>query len=70
MLKKVAAVPSGRTKLNGPVESLLAAPWNESDVFTGSVVGFQESVFQTDANPGAGFASLAEDVKVPAAGWM
>ena len=45
VVKNVAAVPSGPTKLNGPVGELLAATWNWSVVFAGTVA-VQESVVQ------------------------
>jgi hypothetical protein len=35
VVKNVAAVPSGPTKLNGPYCELLAAIWNLIEVFAG-----------------------------------
>ena len=45
VVKKVAAVPSGPIKLNGPAGLLLPAIWNRSVVFAGTVA-FHDSVFQ------------------------
>ena len=54
MLKKVAAVPSGPTKLNGPNGELLAAAWKRSVVPAG-VEPFHESEVQTGDAPGYAF---------------
>ena len=63
-MKKVAAVPSGPTKLNGPEALLLPATWNLTLVFAG-VVAVNESVVQVGVLPAAGFASLSDETKVP-----
>ncbi len=57
-------MPSGPTKLNGPLIVLLAAAWNLMEVFAG-VEAVQERVVQVGTRPDAGFASLAEEMKLP-----
>src|SRR5258706_13580899 len=60
VVKNVAAVPSGPTKLNGPAAALLPATWNWSAVPAG-VVAFQDNVCQAGANPGAGLLSMSAE---------
>ena len=64
MVKNVAAVPSGPTKLNGPLTLLLPATWNFRDVFAG-VAPFQDNVDQIGVWPVAGLASFTLDTNVP-----
>ncbi len=64
LVKKVPAVPSGPTKLNGPDTLLLAAAWNWMAVLAG-VEAVQESVVQCTVAPLAGLASFSEETKVP-----
>jgi hypothetical protein len=56
-MKKVPAVPSGPTKLNGPLGLFEPASWNCRAVFAG-VVAFQENVDQIDVRPPAGLLSF------------
>jgi hypothetical protein len=63
-VKKVLAVPSGPTKLNGPALLLLAATWNFTPVPAG-VVAVKESVVHVGVFPAAGFASLRGETNVP-----
>ena len=67
VVKKVAAVPSGPTKLNGPAALLLAAAWNLSVVFAG-VVAVQESVVQVAEEPVTEPLSLVDETKLPGFG--
>ena len=67
MVKKVAAVPSGPTKLNGPLTLLLPATWNCSDVFAG-VVPFQDKVDQIGVRPAAGLLSFVPETRLPLVG--
>ena len=64
VVKNVAGVPSGPTKLNGPKTELLAAAWNRSVVLAG-VVAVQESVDQIVVNPTGGLLSLIEETRSP-----
>jgi hypothetical protein len=64
VVKKVAAVPPGPTKLNGPKLELLPATWNLTAVPTG-VVALKVRVVQVGELPGAGFASLSDEMSVP-----
>src|SRR6185295_17475659 len=64
-VKNVAAVPSGPTKLNGPVELLLPAAWNRKVVFAGKATLVQESVVHSAEKPAAGFASLRDEIRFP-----
>ena len=64
MVKKVPAVPSGPTKLNGPALLLLAATWNLTLVPAGCVA-LNVSVVQVGLRPAAGFASFTEETNVP-----
>ena len=64
LLKNVAEVPSGPTKLNGPAALLLAAAWNFSVVLAG-VDAVQEMVVQFGVVPGAGFESFVDETRVP-----
>src|SRR5215471_14083425 len=64
VVKNVAAVPSGPTKLNGPNWLLLPATWNFTAVLAG-VVADQLSVVHCGVLPAAGFASFSEDTSVP-----
>lgn len=64
-MKNVAAVPSGPTKLQGPVGELLAAIWNLTEVFAG-VVAFHEKLPQMGLMPPDGSASFTEETRVPA----
>ena len=63
-MKNVAAVPSGPTKLKGPIAELLAATWNRSVVLAG-VAAFQESVVQIGVKPTGGLLSLRDETKLP-----
>ena len=65
-MKNVPAVPSGPTKLNGPLAELLLATWNLTEVFVG-VVAFQESVDQIDVSPPAALASFTDETRFPVA---
>ena len=67
VVKNVAAVPSGPTKLKGPEAELLAATWKRSVVLAG-VEAVQESVDQSAVNPVGGLASLSAETRVPEAG--
>jgi len=64
VVKKVPAVPSGPTKLNGPEALLLAPTWNLTAVPVG-VVAVYESVVQFGVRPAAGFASFSDETNVP-----
>src|SRR5215510_6416657 len=64
VLKNVAAVPSGPTKLNGPFTLFEPASWNLSAVFTG-VTPFQENVCQIGVLPGAGLLSFGDEMRLP-----
>ena len=64
LVKYVAAVPSGPTKLKGPAALLLAATCNLSVVLAGTVA-FQEIVPHVGVMPDAGLASLADEINVP-----
>ena len=64
MVKNVAAVPSGPTKLKGPEAELLAATWNWSVVLAG-VEAVQESVVQSVVKPAAGLLSLSDETWLP-----
>ena len=50
VVKKVPAVPSGPTKLKGPLTELLPATWNVIEVFAG-VDAFHERVDQMGVTP-------------------
>jgi hypothetical protein len=63
-VKKVPAVPSGPTKVNGPSLLLLAATWNLTSVPAG-VVAANDSVVHVGVLPPTGFASFSEETKVP-----
>ena len=63
-VKKVADVPSGPTKENGPAALLLAATWNLTAVPVGVVAAYV-SVVQVGVRPAAGFASFSDEVNVP-----
>src|SRR5436190_329779 len=65
MVKNVPAVPSGPTKLNGPVDELLAAIWNFTEVFAG-MVAFQLKLPQIGVMPPDGLASLSDETRLPA----
>jgi hypothetical protein len=65
VVKKVAAVPSGPTKLNGPLTLVLAAAWNLSVVFAGRLAD-HDNVVHVAEKPVAGFASFTEETKSPA----
>ena len=64
MVKKVPAVPSGPTKLNGPLGLFEPASWNCSEVFAGTVA-FQENVDQIGVKPPEGLESLEDEKKLP-----
>jgi hypothetical protein len=64
VVKKVAAVPSGPTKLNGPLTLLLPPAWNLSVVFAGTLAD-HENVVHVAERPVAGFASFTEETKSP-----
>ena len=70
-VKKVADVPSGPTKENGPAALLLAATWNLTAVPVGVVAAYV-SVVQVGVRPAAGFASFSDEVNVPEDGkpWL
>ena len=59
-VKKVPAVPSGPTKLNGPALVLLPAIWNLTLVPAGCVA-VNDSVVQVGLPPAAGFASFSDE---------
>src|SRR5215471_5920686 len=63
VVKNVAAVPSGPTKLNGPYWLLLAATWNFTDVFAG-VVAVKLSVDHCGVLPASGLLSFSDEVNV------
>src|SRR5216110_1050814 len=63
LLKNELAVPSGPTKLNVPLGSLLAAAWKFKVVFAGTEPP-QDSVPHSGLPVGDGFASLADDMKI------
>jgi hypothetical protein len=63
-VNKVAPVPSGPTKVNGPSTLLLAAAWNLTVVF-GGVFAVHENVVQEGEAPVAGFASFDDETKSP-----
>src|SRR2546428_496455 len=65
-VKKVAPVPSGPTKLNGPATLLLPAAWNFTVVFPGAAA-VHESVVQCGVSPGIGLASLSDETRSPEA---
>src|SRR5262245_33828252 len=64
LVKKVAAVPSGPTKLNGPLALSPAAAWNLTFVPAG-VVAIHDSAPQFTIVPAGGLASFTDDVNVP-----
>jgi hypothetical protein len=64
VVKYVALVVSGPTKLNGPFESLLPAAWNITVVPLG-VLAVHDSVVQFGVLPTVGFASFSEETKLP-----
>ena len=64
MVKKVLAVPSGPTKLNGPEALLLPAAWNFTVVFAG-VLAVHDSVVQLGVELTAGLLSLTEEIRSP-----
>jgi len=64
VVKNVAAVPSGPTKVNGPDALLEAATWNRSVVLTG-VTAVQESVVQVADEPVTAPLSFTEETKLP-----
>ena len=64
VVKNVEAVPSGPTKLNGPFTLLLAAAWNLTAVFAGTLA-VQDKVVHSAEKPLAGFASLTDEMKSP-----
>ncbi len=66
VVKNVAAVPSGPTKLKGPLTELEPAAWKRSVVFAG-VVPFQERVDQIGVRPAAGLLSFGEETRLPLA---
>ncbi len=59
-------MPSGPTKVNGPLTLFEPASWNFTEVFAGTVA-FHENVDQIGVRPGAGFESFGEETKLPAA---
>ena len=65
-MKKVFAVPSGPTKVNGPALLLLPATWNFTAVPAG-VAAVTDSVVHVGVLPAAGFASLTDETNVPEA---
>jgi len=67
VVKSVAAVPSGPTKLNGPSTEFEPANWNLSEVLAG-VVAFHEKVDQIGVRPAAGLASLVRETRLPLVG--
>jgi len=64
VVKEVEAVPSGPTKLKGPLGLLLPATWKLTAVFAG-VVAFHDKDVQLVTNSGAGFPSFTEDTRLP-----
>src|ERR1051326_3713095 len=64
VVKNVAAVPSGPTKLNGPLALLDAATWNLTPVLAG-VVAVHDSVDHAGALFTAGLASLSDEMRSP-----
>ena len=64
LLKTVVLVPSGPTKLNGPVLLSLAAAWKRSVVRSGTVV-VHDSVDHGPVAPAGGLASLNADINSP-----
>jgi hypothetical protein len=64
LLKYVDDVPSGPTKLNGPLISLLPATWSLTLVLA-EVAAFHEIVPQIVVLGSIGFESLAPDTKLP-----
>src|SRR5262245_18148214 len=67
--KNEVAVPSGPTKVNGPVELLLAAAWNLTLEPAGAdAVHPIES--QVGVAPAAGFASFRDDVNLRAGAYV
>ena len=64
VVKNVAAVPSGPTKLNGPLALLLAAIWNLTAVPAG-VLAEYVNVVQFGVRSPAGFASFSDETNVP-----
>ena len=64
VVKKVAAVLSGPTKLKGPLTLLLPAAWNLRVVLAGTVA-FHDSVVQLAVNPVAGLASFSAEIRLP-----
>src|ERR1041384_8650604 len=63
VVKNVAAVPSGPTKLNGPFTLFEPATWNFTEVLAG-VVAVQESVVQVGELPTDGLPSLIDEAGV------
>jgi hypothetical protein len=63
-VKKVAAVPSGPTKLNGPPGLPLAAAWKRTLV-PGGAVALHDNDVQCGVPPGIGLASLADEIRSP-----
>ncbi len=63
VVKNVAAVPSGPTKLKAPPELLLPAAWNLSVVFAGTVA-VHDKVVHVAAKPVAGLASFTEETRL------
>ena len=66
MVKKVAGVLSGPTKLKAPSALLWPATWNLTVVPAG-VEAFQEIVVHVGVLPPIGLASFAVETKVPSA---
>ena len=64
MVKNVAVVPSGPTKLNGPLTLLLPAAWNLSVVFAGTLP-VQDNVVHVAEKLAAGFASFRDEIRSP-----
>src|SRR5690348_7556769 len=67
VVKNVAAVPSGPTKLNGPLTLLLPATWNCKLVPAG-MSAFHDNVVQVVLPPAYGLPSKIPDVRVPDGG--
>jgi hypothetical protein len=63
-VKKVFAVPSGPTKVNGPALLLLPATWNFTAVPAG-VAAVNDIVVHVGVLPVAGFASFSDETNVP-----
>ena len=63
-VKYVVALPSGPTKLNGPLTELLAAAWKRSVVLAG-VEAVQETVDQFGVLPAGGLLSLDDEIRSP-----